>query len=475
MAQPADALGIIDQLFFRQFLPVEHRPPFGLGLAAMKFEELAHQLTERQLGDGSCEQSRNRVDRPLLALQTTRFAFRVGLLARGAVVPRNPGRAQREKPTPQQQRRAAIDLVIVRDLLEQVRLAQAPPLLVDDDAGRGGFHLALAAGHVERFEILDRVAWFGDPHGLANDAVEIDEFSLPEQIVDLVFPSAVEHGEAFEGALFVSGVMIDMCVGSFRQTRRDEIDGLLEGLLLTGTIMAPKRRESWPFGLFGDEAEEIFEPAVEERIALHVEEQITRARPRQTSESLAGRDVQKLVTILAICPFRDLKARLAAKTTKGVRLQIGDPCAGREPSESRHRRHSGSLQLRHLAAGDVGDEAEMVGRLPFGVAAVAPAAQAAMAAGLGDRHGRNLLDKGLKALASNVEVIVKIRQRERDGTAIAEDDMDVWRHESLFGGEQERIDAKLQDVLGLCRPRQLGVDWLVAERTAPRCDRHADE
>jgi len=67
-----------------RFLPVEHRPPFGLGLAAMEFEELAHQLAKRQPAGGRCEKSRYRLDRPLFGLPTSRLAFRVGLLGGGA-------------------------------------------------------------------------------------------------------------------------------------------------------------------------------------------------------------------------------------------------------------------------------------------------------------------------------------------------------------------------------------------------------
>src|SRR5258708_23661760 len=118
----------------------------------------------------------------------------------------------------------------------------------------------------------------------------------------------MEHGEALEGALFVSGVMINVCVGCRRETRRDEIDGLLESPLFTDTVMAPKRCEFWPFGLFGHKTEEIFEPTVEERVALHIEEQITGARPRQAGEALAGRGGEQLVAIFAVCALRDLKA-----------------------------------------------------------------------------------------------------------------------------------------------------------------------
>ena len=42
--QPADALGVVDQLFLGHVLAIEHGPPFGLGLALVEIDKLTGKL-----------------------------------------------------------------------------------------------------------------------------------------------------------------------------------------------------------------------------------------------------------------------------------------------------------------------------------------------------------------------------------------------------------------------------------------------
>ena len=74
--------------------------------------------------------------------------------------------------------------------------------------------------------------------------------------------------------------MIDVGVGEGGQALCDEIHGCLEGRLFGDAIVAPEESEGGLGRFQKGEPEEIFQSAVKQRIALHIEEQIPGARTR---------------------------------------------------------------------------------------------------------------------------------------------------------------------------------------------------
>ena len=60
------------------------------------------------------------------------------------------------------------------------------PRLERDDAEPGLRHRALADGHVELLDLLERVRLDGGPDALADDVEQVDEDVAAEQPVDLV-------------------------------------------------------------------------------------------------------------------------------------------------------------------------------------------------------------------------------------------------------------------------------------------------
>src|SRR5260221_8034930 len=87
MPHPADAIGVVDQLFFGQFLAIEHRPPFRLGLPAMEFEKMADQFPKRPLVRRRLNEPSQGIRRTLFSLATAFFTLGVGFLDPNAVIP----------------------------------------------------------------------------------------------------------------------------------------------------------------------------------------------------------------------------------------------------------------------------------------------------------------------------------------------------------------------------------------------------
>jgi hypothetical protein len=105
---------------------------------------------------------------------------------------------------------------------------------------------------------------------------------------------------------------------------------LLERSSLLGAVTPPKWNEPEFPGDRIDEAEEIFEAAIEERVAFHVEEQVALAGTRETPKSLAGNQVEQFTAVLAIGSFCCLEASLAIQALQRVRLEVGYPSGRRE-------------------------------------------------------------------------------------------------------------------------------------------------
>src|SRR4051812_15681289 len=89
MSQPADAIGVVDQLFFGQFLAIEHPPPFRLGLPAMKFEKMADQLPKRLFVRRCLDEPSHGMRRTFFSLAAALFTLGVGFHDSNAVIPRD--------------------------------------------------------------------------------------------------------------------------------------------------------------------------------------------------------------------------------------------------------------------------------------------------------------------------------------------------------------------------------------------------
>ena len=74
------------------------------------------------------------------------------------------------------------------------------------------------------------------------------------------------------------GVVVDVRLGVQEQMLHQEVDKNGEGLLLFGAVMRPKVTID-PFAVVSDaDAKEVFEAVFLQRVALHIEKQITFVR-----------------------------------------------------------------------------------------------------------------------------------------------------------------------------------------------------
>ena len=143
--------------------------------------------------------------------------------------------------------------------------------------------------------------------------------SLPaaQQLVDLRLARAVEGHQALERRGLVVGVVVDVHRRVALDARGEEVHELLEGALLAGAVVRPERLEARAAVLEIAHAEEVFEPARLERVALHVEEHVARVGLRQALEAAArsigneGSGRQEFELRLAGLAALELQARLA--------------------------------------------------------------------------------------------------------------------------------------------------------------------
>src|SRR3546814_10411979 len=84
----------------------------------------------------------------------------------------------------------------------------------------------------------------------------------------------MEHREPFERRLLVGGIVIDVGVRIPTQTIDHEIRRLLEGRLFLVPIVCPERVNSLLAVVDRDDPEQILQPAVKQRVSLHVEKHV---------------------------------------------------------------------------------------------------------------------------------------------------------------------------------------------------------
>ena len=203
--EPADRRAVADQLVVVELRPAEPRPPLGPRLALVVVEQVREQPPRLALL-GAVEQPRLQ--------RLARGVALLGLLRRRALVGRQPprhlGRPDRAQPLVQLERRAAVLLVVALDLLQDRVVAGLDPLLEADDRLVAARHVGDAHEAVELLDRLDRVAVGRGAERLLDDAVEVDEHLLAQEVVDLLLARAVLAGEAREGRALVGGVVVDV-------------------------------------------------------------------------------------------------------------------------------------------------------------------------------------------------------------------------------------------------------------------------
>src|SRR5450755_5152140 len=145
----------------------------------------------------------------------------------------------------------------------------------------------------------------------------------------------------------------------------DEIHDLVKRCLLFGFAMAPERSEPRTSVHRIDEPEQILESAVEQRIPLHIKEQIPRIGLRQPRKALPRYRIKNFVAVFPVRALRHLQCRLCPNPLEDFRLHAANALSGRRTGESRHGVDTDIGQFSSLAFGYTRYEAQMVGLLPL--------------------------------------------------------------------------------------------------------------
>ena len=287
-----NAFGVIGEFFFVHVAAGKQRPPGRLGGTTVEVEHLRHQYMKLLLvitvGFGFRYAGHEALfiagEPCFVCVNLVAFlSFRLG----GGIVfgPLGGLRLEAQEPVMQQIGRTAVVFVVVANLAQQIVFARLAPLFVIDDAGAGAGHFPFALGHVEGFDVLDRIARLGYADGFAHDLVEIDESFLAQQLVDLGFAYAVQGHQALDGSDFVVGVVVDVRSGVLAQMIGHKIDKGGEGSLLLGAIVCPEVAIDPLSFVAQANAKQVFEPTLLQRVAFHIEEEITFIRHRQAVEA----------------------------------------------------------------------------------------------------------------------------------------------------------------------------------------------
>ncbi|MNV69774.1 hypothetical protein D3C71_1627000 [compost metagenome] len=174
-------------------------------------------------------------------------------------------------------------------------------------------------------DILDRVAGLGHPDRFAHHLVQIDHLAVAQQPVHLCFTRPVLAHQALDGRLFVAGVVVNMRVGVTLEMVDDPVDELLEGDLFFFSGMRPKGFEGLLPTLVDVKTEEVFQATLFQRIALHVEEQITIDRLGHPIETTPfTQDRQELEQRDITGTPLELQPRLMPQLAQRLCLQLRD-------------------------------------------------------------------------------------------------------------------------------------------------------
>ena len=178
---------------------------------------------------------------------------------------------------------------------EERVVAALEPLLEEDGRLVAAHDLGRAHEPVQRLDRLDRVALDRRAERLLDDAVEVDEHVVAQEVVHLLLARAVLAHEAAQRRALVGGVVVDVRAGIAAPALDHPVDEALEDLALAVAVARPRGLVAHGAVLVAvAPAEQVLEPArrLVERMALEVEPDVAEVGLREQPEAaplLAGR------------------------------------------------------------------------------------------------------------------------------------------------------------------------------------------
>ena len=325
-------------------------------------------------------------------------------------------------------------------------------------------------------DVLDRVAGLRHPDRFAHDLVEVDQLAVAQQPVHLCLACTVLAHQALDGRLFIAGIVVDMCAGVTLEVGDDPVDELLERDLFFLSAMCPEGFEGLLATFVDIQTEEIFQAALLQRIALHVEKQIAFNRRGHSAKTTPfPHDRQKLEQRAITGAPLELQTRLMAQLAQRLHLQLGDAQVIGTVRQLLQCGHTTSLQFLDLRAADAGDCREVIVLQPLFVTAIAPHTKPAMPAWLRVRHRLSVtVHERRETLQHLLQIIGVVSDPKRllRTRRITQYDIHELRLYALDCNQHSRVKRNLHKELGLCRLGQLGVDHLIAMIAQRRRPRH---
>ena len=260
-------------------------------------------------------------------------------------------------------------------------VALKQPAFEDDDRLGALLDLGFACQLIEAFQILEAVALFGNRQRLTDDREEIDQDLAAEKFVDFILARAVQLRQTSKRRLLVAGVMVDVHPRVTATAIGNKIDESFEGKLLCPAVGPPEgsklRRLVWH-----PAAEEILQPApgFEERVAFHVEKDVTRCGFRQRSQAKRGFVAEQLVNRLQRAARPHLQRRLSPQLCKGLRAHSHRTSVARLRGKLADAMDTGGFEFSDLIAPHPRDQTQVIVVAPLAFAVVFPWTNAAMLA-----------------------------------------------------------------------------------------------
>ena len=122
--------------------------------------------------------------------------------------------------------------------------------------------------------------------------------------------------QPLERGRLVVRVVVDVQVGVALEPLVHEVDELLERALLLRAVVAPEGVKPRLALVDRDRAEQVLEPVLVERVALHVEEEVALGGRRQEREAPALLGLEQLVRGRAGAALVELQARLIGEASR---------------------------------------------------------------------------------------------------------------------------------------------------------------
>src|SRR3990170_1940574 len=474
---------VLDQLLHREVPQPVPVPPLRLDVAPMPLEEERQEVAGPFMLGATVGIGRDALLQRLDPASGRLLAFREHgrrVLGRDRRARQIPAARQTLlppllQPAAQQPGRDAVVAVVVGEILQVSRIAIARPGLVLDDAEARLGDRALALGHVELLDALDRVRLDRGPDPLPHDLVEVHEHLAAQDPVDFVLTGRVALHEPLDGARLVAGVVVDVHRRVTLEALDDEVDEGLEGPLLTLAVVAPDGSVGRLGRLDGDDAKEVFEAFFQcPGVGLDVKEEVVRGwlgQERQALARLVGVGLDELVEQLARVGALDLEAGRVAGPRQPAGVHVSDRAIRRQGGERAHRRHAVDGEPLRVRPRHAGHDREVVVAPTAVHAGREPGADAAVIHGIRISAGRQGVaprgcpvaeDDGFETALYHPVVGGVVVEPHRVGRAVAGDDVDAFRRDALELRQPVRVDADLEQGAALDGARELRVGDLVA-------------